>query len=346
MRTVIFVASLLGLALVSGASFVVKAQDADPSATLEYDCSPTPIPSGIDTLVSCTFTAHNTGSAALRDVRLTFQPGAGSLPDAYYFFGATLDARPLSINETQTDYELGDLAPDARAKLVIDVIVRASHSYVAEAVLTADPDMTELARVTVAGTPGGNATALSVKLAPAVGGYDGEPRILFLLTIENHGRTPIRQATGEAAYASDLEMPPTGEGTGYTEWRIDRPGHAVYAAQYEGGGEISPGGQRIENLPFRPRNTGPCTFVHPAVVVTAEVWPGVAATSVAIAAAGTWTGECPGGAAATGFVSGLPSGGDGAMSGGGGGIRAMLFILAFGGLLVAAGLSVRRARRR
>ena len=345
MRTVIFVAALLALVLASGASFVVKGQEAGASATLDYDCGPTSIPSGIDTLVRCTFTAHNTGSAVLRDVRLTFQPGAGSLPDAYYFFGATLDAKPLSINETQTDYELGDLAPDARATLVIDVIVRASHSYVAEAVLTAAPDMTELARVTVGGAPGGNTPALSVRLAPAVQGYDGEPRILFLLTIENRGPAPIRQATGEAAFASDLGMLPTGEGTGYTGWRPDRDGHASYLGVHEAPGEIPPGGQRIENLPFRPRDTGPCTFVHPAVVLTADVGSGPV-TAAAIAEQGLWTGECPGGAAATVGVSRLPSGGDGAMSGSGGGVRGMLFVLAFGGLLVAAGLSVRRARRR
>ena len=52
MRTVIVVAALLALALASGASFVVKAQEPGASATLDARCEPGVAPSGVPTLVT------------------------------------------------------------------------------------------------------------------------------------------------------------------------------------------------------------------------------------------------------------------------------------------------------
>ena len=341
-RTVIIVVILLALILVSGGSMVVRAQDVG-SATLERQCAPEELQSGVDTLLRCTFTARNTGSVPLAGATVEFQATSGALPDAYYFWSAARDRLPLPVFEGQLDYPFGDIAAGASSSLDIEVIVRSTHAFAADAVLLAGADRHVYARQAVgrdvvpAGEPQLTAQFVSKRSA------NGEPSAVFGLTVRNQSdraftNVEIAVATGPSATAH-----PT------AEWVDKRDGFVLTAIP-----KLAPGESYETALSFEGKEQ-PCAFVHPAAVISA-VDGNVGISAAAIADAGASLGECTGqggggdvpaqttergsGGAA---VIALPSAGTGASIGSP--VRAVLASALLGLLLGAAGLSVRRTHR-
>jgi len=345
MRTLILVLALLALALATGASFVAKAQKVGGAATLEGRCDPSSIPADVDTLVRCTFTARNTGAVRLDGARLQFQPGNGSAPDAYYFFAASLDGTPLSVAPSTLDYGFGDLSPGATSTLDISVIVRSSHPYGASAVLIAAPDATEYARAQLGGTLDASPPRLIAGLEPAPSwSMEGTPGVLFAINLDNHTGQMITALHLETASGASI-LPYAGDAD--TRFAFWSPGRQEGHATMDLGGALPDGSHgSLDNLYFPPDANEPCAYVRPAVVITVTTDGGEHLTAAAIATEGANVDDgC--GDIGGGVAKGLPGTGDGASRASGGDtVHRVLLVLALGGFLVGAGLSVRRARRR
>ena len=340
MRTLVLVLGLLAVILATGGSFVVRAQGVG-SATLEYRCAPKSAPSGIDTLMRCTFTARNTGGTVLANARLVFQPAANlAIPDAYYFFRARRDGVDLGATANGLDYAFGDLAPGASRTLDIDVIARSTHRAGADAVLVAGPTYARYASVTISAEPGPpTAAPLAVTLTRWDTGDTSTPvdSTTYKLDVQNGRRLTLRNVRIELAYGqtATLDAPASvweaGATKGYAVWALPDP--------------LAPGDGAQSFMRFKSDGSR-CPFVYPAVVVTADGDAGrtmtVAAISDRAASLGACTGQGGGGDAS---ALSLPQGGTGGGTGGDSlGMPAPVFALVLGLLLVAAGLSVRRVR--
>ncbi|MHB8376602.1 MAG: hypothetical protein ACYDEB_06555 [Dehalococcoidia bacterium] len=333
MRTLVFVLGLLLLILAAGGSFVVRAQGIG-SATLEAQCRPRTLPSGIDTLVTCIFTARSTAAVTLANATLEFQPGQGALPDAYYFLSAVRKgAADAPVAENQLDYDLGDLAPGATVTLAIEVIVRSGHPYAPDAVLLAGADRHQYARLAL-GSDVAPAEAARLVVSLAVRRDDsGQPTHVFDLAVRNDTGAAINGAKLLLFYGESAALSPAGA------WQIGPGGPAVRTL-----GVLQPSGTMRETLTFV-SNGVPCAYAHPAILVIAAGPP--EGTFAAISDGGAALGTCIGGQGGGGDAQPLtlPQGGTGGAGGADGlGMPAPVFAIALGLLLVAAGLSVRRVR--
>lgn len=165
MRTLVVTVMMIGLAVATCASFIVRAQGA-ASATLAAGCEPRDRPSGVDVLLTCTFTARNTGSSTIENAALGFQPAQGlDIPDRYYFWSWRLDAGPAQpAHPGQLSYEMGDIPHGGSRLLKVEVIVRASRRSGADAVLYTGGGSEELARTTLAGDVSTTATDAGLEL--------------------------------------------------------------------------------------------------------------------------------------------------------------------------------------
>jgi len=152
MRTLVLTVMMMAVAVATGASFLVRAQGA-ASATLAASCEPRDRPSGVDVLLTCTFTARNTGPSTIENATLGFQPSQGlDIPDRYYFWSWRLDSGPPQpAHPGQLSYEMGDIPRGGTRLLEIEVIVRASRRSGADAVLSTGGGSDELARTKLAG---------------------------------------------------------------------------------------------------------------------------------------------------------------------------------------------------
>ena len=340
MRTIALVMALLVLAVASGASFVVKAQEPARAATLEYECRPAAIPTAIDTLVSCTFTARNTGSTPINAARVTFLASSGRLPDAYYFLSAGAKGiADAPVSEGQLDYAIGDLAPGAMNTLSIEVIIRSSEPYAADAVLLGG-DAHEYARVAINGAVGADPPRPAVMTLIYEKDAGGQPMATFGISISNRLKQPLdaklRLYFGENAVLATPDR-----------WQVEQ-GMATRVIS-----GVAPGEGYNVTVTFAP-GPRPCPFVHPAaVLVTADAEAAaIGDGSAALGACGGQGGGEPINAGASldrgdTRVSSLPPTGEGAPSSSRrASVRFLLYVLAFGGLVVAAGVSVRRSRRR
>ncbi|MBF6600768.1 MAG: hypothetical protein IVW36_09690 [Dehalococcoidia bacterium] len=343
MRTAFFVMVLFVLAVAAGGSFVVRGQEAVATATLERRCDPPTLPSGVDTLVQCKITARNTGTTMLPNALLSIAAMPNlAIPDAYYFFRVTRDGVDQPLNEGTLGYAYGDLAPGASSTLALDVIVRATQAYGAQAQLQAGGSGDLLASVPL----GADVTAappppLAVTLALR-GGPLGPAPPVFDLRVRNDSGAAMTGVRIDLAVDKTAALAPA---AGWTAGAA--PGHMTFSL-----GDLAPGKSIEQTLTFV-SNGEPCPFIHPAVVVTGEGGARLL-TAAAIANGSGTVGSCTGqggGQAGGGDATNggsqflLPSTGSGRMHGDSRG-RTALVGLAVGLLLVAAGLSVRRTHRR
>ena len=316
MRTLMVVVGLVAVALASAASFVLSAEGGGPDVVLEHRCTPPSLPADVDTLVTCTFTARNGGRDTLRDAFLGFQPsGSTPIPDSYYFFRATHDGVELEVSDGRLTYPFGDIPPDSQSTLEVQVIVRSSHAYAADAVLVAGAGQDELARITLGGDVAGNASpALGATLTPDPPFGPDAPAggvATFTLTIES------ALDAGLEAVTVDIT---TGEGAGFTGPGLveasPSPRHWIIRREVSGRQEVG------LFLTFESRV--PCAYTRPAVAVTAVDADGRSLTAAAIASEAV-----------------LLTGCDGAGQGGGGGEAEIASLgLPAAGAGTAAGRSV------
>ncbi len=335
MRTLLVAGALVVLAVVCGASLVVKAQGA-PAATLEHRCTPRHMAKGIDTVVRCSFTAHNTGGVVLRNLQLSFGPGRAMIPDLYYFMGAHRDGAPIEgVTPSTLNYAFGDLAPSASSTIDVLVVVRSQHPYGAEATLS--DGAATYATVEVGSAVSAPVPVWNVGLYPGYGGdgrWSGGPWRLTLKHTSDSTSQTLRDVHAEIAVAggAHIAAPQTIAATDFPELRVIDIGDVT-------------GGASVEITLAADR----CAYVQMAAVLTGES-DGARVELGAISPSGTigtctpdQLGQGVGGDTET-SVKGLlfPATG----SGGAGGTRipAPLLLLAVGVLVLAAGISVRRVR--
>lgn len=342
MRTAFFVMILVVMALAAGGSFIVHAQDGAPAATLDEQCLPAVLPSGVDTLVSCTFTAHNSGAVALANARLSIgaKPDA-QIPDSYYFFRASRNGVGQPISEGTLTYDYGDIAPGVSSTLALDIIVRTAHPYAATAQLAAGDTGDVLATADLGADVGGASTSPIAVTLKRVGDAFVTTSARFELQVRNNSGAAVHNLTVELDRGESATLSPA---VGWAPG--DAPHHETYAID-----NLAAGQSAAQTLTFV-ANDLPCPFVHPAVVVTAESDTGPV-TAAAIAEGSASLGDCDG--QGGGGVSlpnpqatllDLPTTGSGPARGANPHERTLGLGLAVGLLLIAAGFSVRRAHRR
>jgi hypothetical protein len=175
------------------------------------------------------------------------------------FWSETHDGVRSVPGEVQLTYDFGDIEPGGFSVIELEVIVRSTHDYGADAVLVAQPDQREYSRTTTRGTvtPEGGSTV------PATLTRDFDivtahmTSATYRLAIMNFGDTPYDDVTAELSPGTGIRV----EGT--ADWKPGgEPGRLV--ADF---GPLA-GSTTIERT-FRlvPANAD-CATARPVMVVT------------------------------------------------------------------------------
>jgi hypothetical protein len=346
MRTVILVLAMAALAVATGLSFVLTAAgQTQGSAELDFGCGArTVVASGEPTLVTCTAEARNTGSTTLQGARLEFLPAPNlPPPDLYVFWSETHDGVRSIPSLGDLTYDFGDVAPGATSTIVLEVIVRSTHDFGADASLVAQPDRREYARTTIRGSVGAEGIERVPITLAREDAATGPPTIaVYRLTIENPGRSEFGSVSAEISPGADVIVRSGG-------WRPSGPGRVSADL-----GALAPGEELKRELrlayvgaagaaPIAGAAPQGCGNAYPVLVVTIDALGGthrqpVIGESAILGACGQLGG---------GGELSLPRGG----SGPSGETRQPLRLAAAGvatlGVLVAAmGATMRRRSRR
>lgn len=274
--TAIFITAAVVAAFVAAfthPAIPASAQTATGAASLDVACTGTPIPSGIDTVTRCTFTARNIGSTPLDKLKLTLAATQNlAIPDRYYFFAATRDGQPLAIAPGDLEYAFNDLAPGVQSVIVLTIIIRSTRTYGADAILVRRsetwnvPDQifdTELIQgeVSAATTP---TLAITLDSVPP-GGVGGEaPPREGLLTVENSTTGPIDGVELSLAFGTPAEVIVTSPEL--PDLQLQRsPDRAIIPV-----GRLVPGQLRRFSISFASSSDAQCQFASPAVTVTSN----------------------------------------------------------------------------
>ena len=185
---------IVGLvALLAFAARPAHAQEQSPSGSLTYVCSPDAVPTGIDSVLDCTFTALNEGDTAITRPRLNFAPsGAVSPPDRYYFFSYDLDgtAKEPGPAAASLTFDFNPIAPGEASEMRLRVIVRATREFGADVQLLGGEYEPVLDRGTLSLDVGATPPAISFtidsqELATDLARDDGGQEAAFNLTFDN-----------------------------------------------------------------------------------------------------------------------------------------------------------------
>lgn len=136
MKTVLIVISLMAVAAAAGASFLLQAGAQEPppiAAELSISCDTDVVPRNIDTVLSCTYSATNTGTQSIITPMLVFVPSAQvPAPDRYFFFGYRREGVDLATTGSEVTYRFNTIAPGRSSNVTLEIIVRASGRFGAE----------------------------------------------------------------------------------------------------------------------------------------------------------------------------------------------------------------------
>jgi hypothetical protein len=347
MRTMILVLAMAALAVATGLSFVLNAAgQTQGSAELDFGCGDrTVVPSGEPTLVTCTAAARNTGSTTLQGAQLEFLPAANlPPPDIYLFWSETRDGVRSVPEMGDLTYDFGDIAPGATSTIALDVIVRSTHDFGADAALLAQPDRREYARKTIRGPVGTDGTERVPITLAREGGETGPTTIAtYRLTIENPGSAEFGSVGAEMSPGTDVIVRSAG-------WQPSGTAGRVSADL----GALAPGEQLQRELrlaypgaawtaPIAGAVPQGCGNAHPVLVVTID-GPGgrhlqpVIGESAILGACGQFGG---------GGELSLPRGGSGPAGENREPLRlAAAGVATVGVLLLAMGATMRRRSRR
>ena len=133
MRLAALAAAILALAaLGAGASAGTIGLD----GSLEVACDRDSVARGVDSLLTCTYTATNDGPAAWPEAQIFFQPAAGvAIPDRYFFFSYKKEGVAEDHGPFQTNYSFGRIEPGESATIELEIIVNSNQDFGADVVL-------------------------------------------------------------------------------------------------------------------------------------------------------------------------------------------------------------------
>lgn len=206
MRTLLLIVGMLLVALAAGLSFVLPAgaQTSAPTpgaVTLDGSCDPPSVPAGVDSLITCTFTMRNGGSAPLAGAQLEFVPGSAvPPPDRYYFFSERLDGVEHETTGNDTVYDLGNVPAGAQRVVEFRIVVRSAHDFGADVEVVAQPNQHPYAERAV--RVGVGAEPPVIQLQVRYEGAKREPSQSAILLMD------LTNGANEAILNADIEFEP------------------------------------------------------------------------------------------------------------------------------------------
>ena len=344
MRTFALVVLMLMLSVVLLAGFVITTAGAETpgaaqAATMDVTCDPATVHEKTNTLVTCTYVVHNTGSERLSSLAIGFSPSnSAPPPDMYFFFSETIDGVGQRISGSDLLYQLGDLNSGGVRTMELRTIVRSAREFAADAVLLAGPNQTELARYTIdRKTDSDSPRYMPVKFFSETNEASfSSPRsasreVVYALRLMDGYDTQFDNVSIELASTGDWQLQ-SSEG-----WTREGPTnlHTRFI------GVVRPGSSNDLTLTFAPPAGATCATIMPVVLIQAS-FLGTTFTQPVFADS-TTLGMCGGGESGSGQPSTLVDGGFGADATGAGlPPFAPLLLMALGCGLVRAGMTLRR----
>jgi hypothetical protein len=255
-------AAAVALALLAlAASGADSGSGAGAEGTLEVACDRDTVPRGVDSLLTCTYTATNQGPVAWSEAQIFFQPASGvTIPDRYFFFSYKREGVAEAHGPYDTNYRFGRVEPGESRTVELQIIVNSSQDFGAAVVLVPEagrqPVDTHLSAYAVTDDPAAIPGFHGSLVANVQGPVDtNTPSVAsFVLTIVNQTGADIEGLT------ADVFAPDFGVTSGIESPTRESPNHVVAALP-----GIAAGRTMVRTLTIETR--GECVDAAPAITV-------------------------------------------------------------------------------
>lgn len=212
------------IVVVAAGTTTVAAQE--PEVELTASCNPSRVATDVDALITCQFVATNRGATPLPRARLMFAPSPDLLIPSYHFLSYRLNGVDQPHRSYDIVYSFGDIAPRGSSAILLEIVVRGSRRFGADAQLYQESD----AVIAEGPNAGKLASPLVLDQEQVAIDVGGPPPPLALQAVQS-GRFPYDPALPVVVRATNTTALPLAAA------RLEAT-YSCYSTRPDGGGEF------------------------------------------------------------------------------------------------------------